>query len=427
MRADADLMVYVAARWPSLVREAVLLGVPPDQAADAVTEALARCRRDWRRASSEENVDALVNDELARAASRRAATPPETREDAARELLVLAPPTVEDLDRLQRENSRATLRRAAKVALPVVLLVAGAGVYFANRGGDTKEPPAPRPTIEKAAVSHQENPAPGVVWYADGQLHLAHSVVAIEGLTNMTQLGDGVVYGDDHGRVVYLEDDGTRAVLGHTDPTAAVAATDDDFWAAWVDTGTGKLMVEQAATGDVVGTAEVGPAARVIAVDGNQVYFVDTSGQHVYTPGTDPQLRPNLPGDLLDVRAQMTAFQGDRATIKVSPSFYSVVHDLPGLGAQLSPDGKLVASRLPDGEVALYDTTSGNRLVSGLGDHEEVVTFAPGRDFTINYVVAPGARTPAHELQLRTCQLRTTICVTAAGIPNTGGIPVLAR
>ena len=30
MRADADFMVYVAARWPSLVKEAVLLGVPPE-------------------------------------------------------------------------------------------------------------------------------------------------------------------------------------------------------------------------------------------------------------------------------------------------------------------------------------------------------------------------------------------------------------
>ena len=33
MRADADFMVYVAARWPALVREAVLLGCPPEQAA----------------------------------------------------------------------------------------------------------------------------------------------------------------------------------------------------------------------------------------------------------------------------------------------------------------------------------------------------------------------------------------------------------
>src|SRR4051794_3086706 len=97
MRADADLMVYVAARWPALVREAVLLGVPPDQAADAVTDALARCRGEWRRSSSGEDVDALVEEELGWAVGRRPVTPPQTRAQAAEELLVLAPPTMPDL------------------------------------------------------------------------------------------------------------------------------------------------------------------------------------------------------------------------------------------------------------------------------------------------------------------------------------------
>ena len=74
MRADADFMVYVAARWPSLVKEAVLLGVPPEEAADATTDALSRCRRDWGRASREEDVDALVQAELLLAVRRRPRT-----------------------------------------------------------------------------------------------------------------------------------------------------------------------------------------------------------------------------------------------------------------------------------------------------------------------------------------------------------------
>jgi hypothetical protein len=428
MRADADLAVYVAARWPSLVREAVLLGVRPDQAADVAADALARCRKGWGQVSDEQDPDAVVREELARAASRRPRTPPEGRERAAQELLVLAPPTIQDLEQRARDHARATLRKAAKVAVPLVLVAAGAGAYFATSGDGTQEPPTgPHRTISQAASTRADNPAPGVVWYADGQLHLSDRVVAVVGLTNMTRMGTGVVYGDDQGRVVHLRDDGTRDLLGHTDPAAPVAASDESSWAAWVDTGTGALVVEEADTGDVVGTTDVSAAARVVAVDGTQVYFVDVDGLHVYTPGTDPQPRPFLPGDLLDARARMTAFQGGRATIQVSPAFFSVVHALPGEGAQLSADGRLVATRLPDGRVAVYDTASGHRLNSGLARSDDVVAFAPGRYLTIDYVVVSSGGVPTHDLELRTCRLRPTRCTTATRIPNTGGMPVLAR
>jgi hypothetical protein len=111
----------------------------------------------------------------------------------------------------------------------------------------------------------------------------------------------------------------------------------------------------------------------------------------------------------------------------VSPLYFSKVHDLPGRGAQLSPDGRLVMTRLPDGEVALYDTDSGHRLVSGLAEDDHVVAFAPGRYLTVDYVLAPRAGVPTHELQLRTCHVLPTTCAIAASIPNTGGTPVLAR
>jgi hypothetical protein len=428
MRADADLMVYVAARWPGLVQEAVLLGVPPDRAADAATDALSRCRRSWGQVSRDENPDALVSAELARVASRGPRTAPETREDAARELLVLAPPTLADLVHRARQNNRASLRRAGKVAVPLVLLAAGAGAYFASTGGaDDRERPEPSATIVTAAVSRQENPAPGVFWYADGQLHLDHLVVAVEGLTNMTQLGTDVVYGDATGRVVYLRDDGTGDVLGHTDPRTPVAATAENYWAAWVDTETKKLEVKEASTGEVVATQAVEGAARVVAVDGPQIYYDDDEGLHVFTPGADPHTRPFLPGDLLDARSRITAFQGDPATIRVSQSFFSTVYDMPGVGAALSPDGRLVATRLADGRVAVYDTASGKRLADGLGRNDLVVAFAPGNDYTMTYVVAAGGPAPAHDLELRTCPVPIRTCDVAAVIPNTGSTPVLAR
>src|SRR4051794_11632772 len=133
MRAEADFMVFVAARWPSLVKEAVLLGVPPEDAAGVTSDALSRCRRGWERTSREGDVEALVREQLVAAAGRRPRTEETGREQAARELLVLAPPTLEELTSRERQRNRAMLRRAVLVVLPLVVVAAGAGIYLATR------------------------------------------------------------------------------------------------------------------------------------------------------------------------------------------------------------------------------------------------------------------------------------------------------
>ena len=297
MRADADFMVYVAARWPALVREAVLLGVRPEEAAEATTDALSRCRRDWGRASREEDVDALVQAELLLAARRRPRTGEDGRDQQAKELLVLAPPTLEELRHQESVNNRATLRRAALIAVPLLLVGIGAGVYLGTTGDDRK-PAAPEDgVLENAAISREDNPAPGIVWYADGQLHLEHTVLAVEGLNDMTRIGNGVVYGDDQGRVVYAADDGSREVLGHKNPDVPVAATDETGWAAWVEIEEGqtKVMIKEAATGNEVASKVVDPGAQVVAVDGDTVYYVDVAGAHELVPGGSPETRTVSP------------------------------------------------------------------------------------------------------------------------------------
>src|SRR3954454_14382877 len=142
MRGAADLMVYVAAPRRSLVREAVLLGCPPERAADAVTDALSRCRGDWGRASREDDVDQLVRDELLAATARRPRTDGASRQQAAHELLVLAPPTLDDLVRHKHQHDVSARRRAAKVAVPLLLVAAGVGAYLATDHGD---PPGANP------------------------------------------------------------------------------------------------------------------------------------------------------------------------------------------------------------------------------------------------------------------------------------------
>ena len=193
--------------------------------------------------------------------------------------------------------------------------------------------------LENAAISQEANPAPGVVWYADGQLHLDHTVLSVEGLKDMTRIGTGVVYGDDEGRVVFAADDGSREVLGHKDPDVPVAATDETGWAAWVET-TGdrpRLMIKEATTGNEVASAVVDAGAQVVAVDGSTVYYVDAAGAHQLIPDAGPAIESVNPPDLLDVRSRIRAFQLDEDTIQVVQSAFSVEFQLPGQGARALP------------------------------------------------------------------------------------------
>jgi hypothetical protein len=430
MRADADFMVYVAARWPTLVKQAVLLGVRPEDAADATTDALSRCRRDWGRTSREENVDALVQAELQLAVRRRPRTVEEGREQLARELLVLAPPTLEELGHQERVNNRATLRRAALVAAPLLLVGAGAAIYLGTTGDDAKPASPDDGVLGPAASSREDNPAPGVIWYADGQLHLDHTVLEVEGLRDMTRIGTGVVYGDDQGRVVFVADDGSREVLGHKDPDVPVAATDETGWAAWVETQGDRqeLVVKEATTGNDVESLEVDPGAQVVAADGRTIYYTDDAGAYEVVLGIGSAIVPVSPRDLLDVRSRIRASQIGAGTVQVVQSFFGVEYQVEGQGAVLSPDGNLVATRLPDSDqVALYDTRSGEALPTGVADGDHVVTYAPGDRLTVTYVVEP-ARSSEGELELLMCELTTSAqCVVAARIPDQGDTPVLAR
>lgn len=62
-----DFSEYVAARRPSLVRAAVLLGCPGDDAEDLVHTTLTRCLRSWHRIERAERPDAYVHQMLVNA------------------------------------------------------------------------------------------------------------------------------------------------------------------------------------------------------------------------------------------------------------------------------------------------------------------------------------------------------------------------
>lgn len=60
MSRDEEFTAYVAGRWTSLVRSAVLLGCRPADAEDLVQTALARCYVAWSAVSIAANRDAYV-------------------------------------------------------------------------------------------------------------------------------------------------------------------------------------------------------------------------------------------------------------------------------------------------------------------------------------------------------------------------------
>ena len=75
-RDDSEFAAYLAARWPSLVRTLVLLGVPERTAHRVAEDALARIYPDFPRLSREEDVDVAVYRELFDARDRRARRKP---------------------------------------------------------------------------------------------------------------------------------------------------------------------------------------------------------------------------------------------------------------------------------------------------------------------------------------------------------------
>ena len=228
----------------------------------------------------------------------------------------------------------------------------------------------------------------------------------------MTRIGTGVVYGDDEGRVVYAADDGSREVLGHKDPDVPVAATDETGWAAWVDTGGDRAEAggqggrhrQRGRRRPAVGR----PMRRSVAVDGDTVYYARRRGRARAAPGRGPEVQPVSPHGLLDVRSRIRAFQVDEDTIEVVQSFFNASYQVPGQGAELSPDGNLVATRLPGTGPGRASTTPApaRRSRTAYPTATTWSTLAPGstahRDLRRR---ARRARHPGSELELRTCDL----------------------
>jgi RNA polymerase sigma-70 factor (sigma-E family) len=115
-----DFGEYAAARWPRLVRAAVLLGCSPHEAEDVVQSALVRCLVHWSRVRSADDRDAYVHRVLVntladthRRRSRSELPSPFVPERAVAD----ATRAVDDRDALDRSLSRLSADQREAVVL----------------------------------------------------------------------------------------------------------------------------------------------------------------------------------------------------------------------------------------------------------------------------------------------------------------------
>ena len=121
MSRDADFGEYVAARWPRLVRSAVLLGCTPAEAEDVVQAALMRCLVHWRKVERADDPDAYVHRVLVNTfvASRRrhwrreqaTAVLPESPSSDETAAVDVADAVLRCLDRLSEDQRTAVVLR----------------------------------------------------------------------------------------------------------------------------------------------------------------------------------------------------------------------------------------------------------------------------------------------------------------------------
>ena len=105
-RQQDDFDEYAAAAWPRLVRAAVLLGCPPEEAEDLAQNALVKCLHHWGKVSAAQDRDAYVHRILVNTyiSSRRRFW---HREQPSEEV-----PDVATADTMSGVLQRETLRRA---------------------------------------------------------------------------------------------------------------------------------------------------------------------------------------------------------------------------------------------------------------------------------------------------------------------------
>lgn len=481
LASGADFAEYAAARRTDLVRVGVLLGSPPEHAALVADRALALARRQWPRLRDDGDLDGTVLDLLLeqRAADRSRwwegadpVLPPdlsrtldaltvrqrallawtalghadaEADHDAALQPgladrvlevatgLVVPPPTAaEPVARSRRPLVLAGVAAAVLLLLATLVTVLRPG-----------EEPVPEPPLDAVEVVDQANPAP-VAWYADGTVHLQRTFATVEGVEALVEMGAGAVYLDTDGRVVRLDGDGDRLLLGRADPEVGLLGSEVFGRVAFVTESGRELLVVDVADAEVVarrGLAAEGEVRLVRMAGSLVIYTQDDQELGLYTEGDSSfgTTQPDGEGTLVDVVGGTELRQLDPETIQVSQALGEPLV-LLGSGGEISPRQQFVLTRSGEGGtgVRVFAVGTGEDLVTGLTDQDVVLDARFTGGDLVTYLLADrqavpdpsgaGRTSTGGPLEVRTCQVRTGRCtVDVVGGGAGDGTAVLAR
>ncbi|MBF4763478.1 hypothetical protein ISU07_10100 [Nocardioides islandensis] len=356
---EQDYAAYVEARGPTLVRCLVVRGLPLPRAQSAATEAFADLRGDW---------DELVHwgdvDEALFAPGEIAAL----LDDES-----VPPPAPFSYDRVRAVLARRRRRQwriagaqtgAASIALVVATLVAGSA-----------QPPPRKPdhSLGRVAVAAVPNDT-GVVWWADGTLHLADVALEVGDVRRLVAAGGAAAYLDGQGRLVAAYPDGHRTLLGRPTSGSSLVSSPVGL-VAWVDASrpaVQRLVVwDLTAERQVAGVVVSGLRTEPTGFDGGWLTFRIGTTDWVWNPrGGDPRQTgdgaPKADGD--EWTSLVDTVVGSRLeqvgwTMRVVHTRTGRMTYFPGfVDGALSPDGRRVLARPVGGEPQLYDAHSGERL-----------------------------------------------------------------
>lgn len=349
---------------------------------------------------------------------------------------------VEQVIEAGRRYRRVRRGLRAGTAVSVVVGVVGAGLLL---------PPVFDRPGPIAGVVAADNPA-NVAWWADGVLHLDDVQVTVPGVTELVDVPDGVVYGNEQGEVVAVADDGASTTLGRKVAGAPLVASADSDWVAWVDPRQDDpvLVVYDTQTLAEVARWDLdhrGPrwglldaGSYPIAIDQGVVYFAAQDGDYRWpVREAEPQRILSDQQFLLDHQGGVEVTRppyADGDKIHFRPAGRDSSYTRAGNGAQLSPDGRYLIPFGPHYRVRVYDTSTGNLVPTGLATDRPVMTVAFGPDNTATYLLGHPAepadsepvdgiflRAPSGPFDLVTCRIRTQEC--AVSVRNASDIPAV--
>ncbi len=367
-------------------------------------------------------------------------------EQDARDLAAAVPVVSRSGAEVAAQRPRRRAPRGLLVLVVVLVLLAGVGTW---RGLQPEAPPEVEEAVGPARVRQLEHSVP-IPWYAAGEVVIGFSALRVPGVRRLVVVRDAVVYGDGEGRVVRADASGERLLLGRSAPGATIVAERERGWVAWVEAGTGELVVVDASDGAELGRRGLeepsgqAPAAGLgpVALEGPTLHYVDGAGSHEWRPLDDPtgqRAAPPGPGTLLDVEGLTRVVQSGPGTVTFDGPF-GPPRTRRGVGAQLSFGGGYVLTRTGADRYApvrVHDTATGRRRAAGVRPDEIALDASFSTTGAITYVIGDGSQVASAEefrrlsgargWLLRTCFIGSGSCTDHLRVSSADGEPLLAR